>query len=165
MGGATPSAHYDTASRYHCAGKKLLKRILAILALVLPLGACGTTNIEPTQGDLKAAWERSNVAPLDYKADILAFMRTYLNDPTNVRNAAVSAPARKLIPGDPAERIVSCLRYDAKKSSGGYAGAKTGIVIYGSGKLDRFIDTPKLVREVCEGVALQPFPELQRLSR
>jgi hypothetical protein len=138
---------------------------LAILALALPLGACGTTDLEPTQGELKAAWERSNVAPLDYKADILAFMRTYLNDPTNVRNAAVSAPVRKTIPGDPAERIVSCLRFDAKKSNGSYAGPKTGIVVYGSGKLDRFIDTPKLAREVCEGVALQPFPELQRLKR
>jgi hypothetical protein len=142
-----------------------LNRSLAILALALPLGACGTTDLEPTQGELKAAWERSNVAPLDYKADILAFMRTYLNDPTNVRNAAVSAPVRKTIPGDPAERIVSCLRFDAKKSNGSYAGPKTGIVVYGSGKLDRFIDTPKLAREVCEGVALQPFPELQRLKR
>jgi hypothetical protein len=142
-----------------------LNRSLAFLALALPLGACGTTDLEPTQGELKAAWERSNVAPLDYKADILAFMRTYLNDPTNVRNAAVSAPVRKTIPGDPAERIVSCLRFDAKKSNGSYAGPKTGIVVYGSGKLDRFIDTPKLAREVCEGVVLQPFPELQRLKR
>lgn len=134
-------------------------------AALLGLTACGTTNIEPTQAELRDAWESRNVPPVDYKADILAFMRTYLNDPTNVRDAAVSAPTRKTIPGDPGERIVSCLRFNAKTSSGRYAGDKIGIVVYGSGKLDRFIDTPKLVKPVCEGAVLEPFPPLQHLTR
>jgi hypothetical protein len=129
------------------------------------LAACGTADLDPTPGQLRAAWERANVAPVDYKSDILAFMRTYLNDPTRVRNAAVSAPALKTVPGDPAERFVSCLRYNAKKSDGIYAGAKTGIVVYGAGKLDRFVETAKLVKVVCDDVALAPFPELERLTR
>jgi hypothetical protein len=142
-----------------------IPHVILIVASLLPVGACGTTDIEPTQGELRAAWESSNVAPVDYKTDILAFMRTYLNDPTRVRSAAVSAPLRKTLPGDPGERIVSCLRYNAKKSDGVYAGSKTGIVIYGSGKLDRFVEAPKIVRVVCEDAAFAPFPELERLTR
>jgi len=130
----------------------------------LMLAACGT-NIEPTQGELKAAWDSTNVPPANYKADIIAFMRTYLNDPSKVRDAAVSPPALKRLPDDPGDRFISCLRYNAKKSDGVYAGNKTGIVVYGSGKLDRFIDTPKIARAVCENVALSPFPELQQLTR
>ena len=97
---------------------------------------------------------------------LLAFMRTYLNDPRNVRTAGVSPPALKIIPGDPGERFVSCLRYNAKKSDGAYAGNKTGIVVYGSGKLDRFIDTAEdCAARVCDNVALEPFPELEKLAR
>jgi hypothetical protein len=138
-------------------------RLIAALAS-FSLAACGT-NIEPTQGELKAAWESSNVPPANYKADIIAFMRTYLNDPTNVRDAAVSSPALKTLPGDPGERFISCLRYNAKKSDGVYAGNKTAIVVYGSGKLDRVIDTPKIANAVCAAVPLNPFPELQQLAR
>lgn len=144
--------------------KRIKIPTLASIGITLILAACGT-NIEPTQSELKAAWESSNVPPINYKADILAFMRAYLNDPAGVRNAAVSPPARKTIPGDPGERIVSCLRYNAKKSDGAYAGNKTGVVVYGSGKLDRFIDTQKFVKPVCDGVALEPFPELEKLTR
>ena len=129
------------------------------------LTACGTPSLDPTPADLQFAWERANVPPVDYKADILAFMRTYLNDPSHVRGAAVSAPTRKTIPGDPGDRYVSCLRYNAKKGGGVYAGPKTGIVIYSSGKLDRFVETAALVKPVCDNVALTPFPELERLTR
>jgi hypothetical protein len=140
-------------------------KIPAAFLFVLLLAGCGTSYVEPSQGELRAAWERANVPPANYKADIIAFMRTYLNDPTEVRNAAVSTPTLKTVPGDPAERYVSCLRYSAKKSDGAYAGAKTGIVIYGSGRLDRFIETPAPVKAVCDDVALAPFPELGRIRR
>src|SRR5690348_3851378 len=137
---------------------------LAVLVIPLLLVGCGT-NIEPTQNQLRTMWEQSNVAPVDYKRDILAFMRSYLNDPAQVKDGAVSAPVRKTLPGDPGERIVSCLRYNAKKSGGAYAGIKTGVVVYGSGKLDRFIDVPKVAQTVCEGATYEPFPELGRLTR
>lgn len=137
----------------------------AFLLLPLMLAGCGSYYDGPTQGELRAAWESTNVAPVDYKHDILAFMRSYLNDPTQVKDGAVSAPVRKTLPGDPADRIVSCLRFNAKKSNGAYAGVKTGVVVYGSGKLDRFIDAEKVAHTICEGAAFQPFPELGRLTR
>jgi hypothetical protein len=161
MAGTVSSAGYDTV--VNTPARMKIPSLISAASLLL-LAACGTS-IEPTSGQLRAAWERANVPPVNYKGDILAFMRTYLNDPTHVRNAAVSAPTLKTVPGDPAERYVSCLRYNAKKSDGAYAGAKTGIVIYGSGKLDRFIEVPTLVKAVCDGVALAPFPEMERLTR
>ena len=36
---------------------------------------------------------------------------------------------------------------------------------YVAGKLDRFFDTPRDVRELCKEVAFAPFPELERLTR
>jgi hypothetical protein len=138
---------------------------LACFLVPLMLAGCSSSYDGPSPGELRAAWESKNVAPVDYKRDILAFMRSYLNDPTQVKDGAVSAPVRKTLPGDPAERIVSCLRFNAKKSNGAYAGVKTGVVVYGSGKLDRFIDAEKVAHSTCEGAAFEPFPELGRLTR
>lgn len=138
-------------------------RPLAAFGVLACMQGCAAS-LEPTQADLKATWESRNVTPADYKSDILAFMRTYLNDPTNVRNAAITIPARKTMPGDPAERLVSCVRYSAKTSSGQYGATRVGAVVYVGGRLDRFVDTPIIVREVCKDAAFAPFPELQNMK-
>ena len=135
-----------------------------LLFLAIMLAGCGTSG-EPTQADLRATWDARNIPPVDHKGDIVAYMRSYLNDPAGVRNAAVAAPARKIIPGDPADRFISCVRYTAKTSTGQYGAAKTGFAVYANGKLDRFIETPVVVREVCREAAFEPFPELERLQR
>ncbi len=133
------------------------------LAAALMVGGC-STNLEPTQEELKARWEAQNVFPTGYKRDLLAFLRTYLNDPTQVRDAAVAPPARKTI--GLGERFVVCVRFRARKSDGKYAPSKDGAATYVSGKLDRFFDEPqKEVRELCKDAAFAPFPELEKLTR
>lgn len=134
------------------------------LAVVVLLTGCAH-DLEPTQAELKAAWDARNVTPLNYKADIVAYMQTYLNDPTHVRNAAVSTPMVKTLPGDPGERIMTCVRYSAKMSTGRYGATKTGIAVFVSGRLDRFVETPIVVRDICKDVPLLPFPELQQMTR
>ena len=136
-------------------------RWLALLAVLL-VGGCAT-EVGPSEAELKAQWEQQNVFPQNYKADLMAFLRTYLNDPTHIRGAAVSQPQRKNV--GPGERYFTCVRYNARKSGGQYAGAKDGVAIYLSGKLDRFFDTPKEVREICKDAAYEPFPELETLTR
>jgi hypothetical protein len=130
-------------------------RLLPIM-IALALGACSS--------DFMSAVERTEqanrTAPVDYKADILLFMRTYLNDPTNVRGAFVSEPELRTLDG--ASRYAVCLRYNAKKSSGQYAGSKDSMVLFRSGRLDRIIDN---AREQCRDARYQPFPELERLTR
>ena len=136
-------------------------RALAIAAALL-LAAC-TTDVGPSEAELKAQWEAQNVVPQNYKQDLLAFMRTYLNDPTHVRDASVSQPVRKTVGSG--ERYVACVRYNARNSDGKYLGPKEGAAIYVSAKLDRFLDTPRETRELCKDAAYAPFPELQKLQR
>jgi hypothetical protein len=133
-----------------------------VLVAVLIVGGCAT-EVGPTQAELKAQWEAQNVFPQNYKNDLMAYMRTYLNDPTNIRGASVSPPVRKT--AGPAERYVACLRYNARKGGGQYAGPKEGVAIFVSGKLDRFLDVPAEVREYCKDAAYALFPELEALTR
>jgi hypothetical protein len=57
------------------------------------------------------------------------------------------------------------VRYNARNTDGKYLGSKDGAAIYVAGKLDRFLDMPKDVRELCKEAAYLPFPELERLTR
>ena len=139
-------------------------RLMVLVTLVTgaALGGCAS-DIGPSQAELKQTWESQNVLPTGYKADLLAYMRTYLNDPSHVRGASVSQPQRKMI--GPGERYVVCVRYDARKGDRQYAGPKEGFATYVSGKLDRFFDVPLEVRELCKDAVYAPFPELEKLMR
>jgi hypothetical protein len=135
-------------------------RWLALLA-VLVVGGCAT-EVGPSAGELKAQWEAQNIFPQNYKNDLIAFLRTYINDPIHIRNAAVSQPQlRNIGSGD---RYVACVRYTARVD-GKYAGPKDGAATYVSGKLDRFLDARKEVQELCKDAAFAPFPELEKITR
>ena len=56
-------------------------------------------------------------------------------------------------------------RHTSRTSTGQYGAGKAGFAVYANGKLDRFVETPVLVREVCREAAFEPFPELQQLKR
>jgi hypothetical protein len=114
--------------------------------------------------DWTRSYERTTAAattpPVNYRADITAFMRTYLNDPSRIRDAAVSEPELKTFDG--VNRYLVCVRYNARRSGGQYAGVKDSLVLFLDGRLDRIVDN---ARETCKGAAYQPFPELERLTR
>lgn len=133
-----------------------------LFAATLVLGGC-TTEVGPTPAELKARWDAENVYPAGYRQDLLAFLRTYLNDPSHVRGAAVSQPQLKFI--GPGDRYVACVRYNARNNDGKYQGSKDGAATYVAGKLERFIDTPRDVKELCKDAVFAPFPELERLTR
>src|SRR6201991_1122201 len=129
-----------------------------LLAAALAIGLAGC-NAE-WQRDRTIAERQNTTPPVSYRSDITAFMRTYLNDPTRIRDAAVSEPALKDF--DSASRYLVCVRYNARKSDGQYAGVKTSLVLFRDGRLDRIIDN---ARETCKDAAFQPFPELEQLAR
>jgi hypothetical protein len=133
-----------------------------LLPLVLTLCACSNT-FEPTAAELEARWNAQNAFPQNYKEDLLAFLRTYLNDPSHIREASVSQPQLKN--AGPGDRYIACVRYNARNASGKYAGAKEGAAIYVSAKLDRFVDGKQDVLRYCKDIAYAPFPELERLTR
>lgn len=129
-----------------------------LLGVLLAIGLAGCSSEWQRNRDL--ATRQNTTPPISYRSDITAFMHTYLNDPTGVRDAAVSEPALKDF--DNASRYVVCVRYNARKSSGQYAGAKDSLVLFRDGRLDRLVDN---ARETCKDAAYQPFPELERLTR
>jgi hypothetical protein len=133
---------------------RVLRGLMPTVALLV--GGCSS--------DWMRAYERSEQAyktpPINYRADILAFMRTYLNDPSRVRDAYVSEPTLRTV--DQVDRYAVCLRYNARKSDGQYAGSKDSLILFSDGRLDRVIDN---ARALCRDAAYRPFPELEHLSR
>jgi hypothetical protein len=143
-----------------------------VVGLAVGLAACAGEDGRTPEMRL-AAWEAANVYPTAYKAEILAYLRSYLNDPTNVSEAAVSEPF--LRPMGLGNRYVACLRYSARRSSGSAGPIREHMAIFVSGKLDRFADVrggeqakPEQAPakgEQCSGAAYAPFPEAERLVR
>jgi hypothetical protein len=100
-----------------------------------------------------------NIPPANYRAEIIAYQRSYLNDPTGIRSAAISQPVLKNVGiGD---RYVVCVRFNSKNPNGAYAGVRDHMAIFLSGKLDQM----GLARELCKDAVYEPFPELERLTR
>lgn len=126
------------------------------VALCVGLAACNSDWLRERDRGVQA----NTTPPVSYKADILAFMQTYLNDPRGVRGAFVSEPAIRTL--DSIDRYAVCLRYTARKPDGQYAPSKDSIVLFRDGRLDRIIDNG---REACKDAAYQPFRELEQLSR
>lgn len=98
--------------------------------------------------------------PANYRAEMLAFMRTYLNNPVGVRDAAMAEPVMRDVSGK--MRYISCLRYSARESDGSYREPHERAVLFVNGRLDRLIEKGG---ELCSGVALAPFPDLEKMSR
>ena len=68
----------------------------SVLTIALALGACASGLDERSTEERKADWAAQNVYPANYRAELLAYLRTYLNDPTGVREAA--SPSRRCAP-------------------------------------------------------------------
>jgi hypothetical protein len=132
-----------------------MRRLTLLLALAL--GGCADG---PTLETIRTA----RVAPANYRAELLAYLRNFLNDPTNVRNAYVSEPALGRFQGE--ERYFSCVRFDARTSYGSYRGSRDHLAVYFGGKLEHFAELrPDAASERCRGANYLPFPELEQLKR
>lgn len=101
-----------------------------------------------------------NVFPDNYRPDLLAFLQTYLNDPTNVREAQIAEPMLRQV--NSTNRYVVCLKYNAKNNDGRYMGVRETMAIYVRGRFNQLVDA---TGDVCKGATYQPFPELAALRR
>jgi hypothetical protein len=137
------------------------RRAGLILGVALWLGGCSHNPLAASSDEDSGV----NVYPANYKADILAAMHVYLNDPTGIRDAAVSPPVLKQAGSE--TRYVACVRFNPKKNSTDYAGSKELAAVFLVGRFDHFNDVPKeqtdATKNLCAGVAYTPFPELQKL--
>jgi hypothetical protein len=131
---------------------------MAITTFLLLLAACSSVELDysgpETQGGAGV-----NVFPEKYREEILAYQRSFLNDPTGIRSAGISQPAVRKVGS--VERYVACVRFNAKGPAGGYIGEREHLAIFLAGKLDQM----GVTRELCKDAAYEPFPELERLTR
>jgi hypothetical protein len=136
-------------------GRVCRRSVGVVAGLSFVLGACAhnAPSAEAVNSEL-------NTPPTDYRREIIGAMHAYLNDPTGIRDAAIAEPALKTISNT--TRYVVCVRFNAKKRGGGYAGVKDIAAVFMVGRFDHFVDK---AQEPCAGATYTPFPELQTLSR
>jgi hypothetical protein len=136
-----------------------LTKRAAMLLLPLALAACagdGQTSITYTD-DRGVA---NQPYPTNYRSELLAFMRTYLNNPVGVKEAAMAEPVQRTVGGR--LRYVVCLRYNAKDTDGAYRGARERAILFVDARLDRIVEDTS---ETCAGAAYAPFPALEQMAR
>ena len=135
-------------------------KIAAILLLPIALAACaGSDEVKSiTYTDDRGV--SNQPFPANFKSEILSFMKTYLNNPVGVRDAAMAEPVQRVVGGR--LRYISCLRFNARDSGGNYREARERAVLYVDGRLDRVIENAS---EVCAGAVYASFPELEKMTR
>ena len=138
--------------------RRLPGQVTLLLAAGLLLTGClGSDNEGPS------VLEESSTAPQpfpqNYRAEALAFMRSYLNDPVGVRDAAMAEPVQRPVSGR--LRYVGCVRFTPRESDGSYGAMRERAIVYVNGRLDRVVEK---AGELCAGVYAS-FPELEKLSR
>ena len=132
----------------------------AILMLPIALTACAGGDEGRSIAYIDDRGVASQPYPDNYRAELLAFMKTYLNDPRCVHDAAMADPVQHTVGGR--LRYVSCLRFTPRESDGGYRELRERAVLYVNGRLDRVIEDAS---DVCAGAVYAPFPELGKLTR
>ena len=135
-------------------------KIAAILLLPVALAACAGSD----EGRSITYTDDRGVAnqpfPGNYKSEIVSFMRTYLNNPVGVHDAAMAEPVQRTVGGR--LRYVTCLRFTPRESDGSYREPRERAILYVDGRLDRMVEN---AGETCAGAVYAPFPELEKMTR
>jgi hypothetical protein len=133
----------------------------AILSLPIALAACAGGD----DGFRSIAFNDDRGAtsqpyPENYRAELLAFMKTYLNNPVGVHDGAMAEPVQRTVGGR--VRFVSCLRFTPRESDGSYRELRERAILYVNGRLDRMVENAS---DICAGAVYAPFPDLEKLTR
>ena len=98
--------------------------------------------------------------PENYRSELSAFLRTYLNNPVGIREPVIAEPVQRVVGGR--LRYVVCLRFSPRESDGGYREPRERGVLFVDGRLDRLVEN---TGELCVGAAYAPFAEMEKLTR
>jgi hypothetical protein len=135
-------------------------KFAAMLMLAMTLAACMGNDDSRSITFMGSGDTAAQPFPNNYRAESLAFMKTYLNNPLGVRDAVLTEPVQREVNGK--MRYVGCLRFSARESDGSYREPRERAILYVNGRLDRMIENPA---ELCAGAVYAPFPELAKLTR
>ena len=133
---------------------------MAILVLPIALAACAGSDDSQGISFMGSGSATTQPFPNNYRTELLAFMKTYLNNPVGVHDAVMAEPIQRDINGK--MRFVSCLRFAARESDGSYRESQERAILYVNGRLDRMIEK---AGEICAGAVYAPFPELEKMTR
>ena len=132
----------------------------AILILPILLAACAGDDDSRSIAYTDDRGVANQPYPDNYRAELLAFMKTYLNNPVGVRDAALAEPVQRTVGGR--LRYLTCLRFSPRQSDGSYRELRERAILYVNGRLDRTVENAS---DVCAGAVYTPFPELEKLER
>jgi hypothetical protein len=138
----------------------ILAKRVAILMLPIALVACAGSDESRPISFMGSGGGGNQPFPSNYRSEELAFMRTYLNNPVGVRDAAMAEPTLHDVNGR--SRYVGCLRYTARDADGSYREPRDRAILFVNGRLDRAVEN---AAELCAGAAFAPFPELEKMTR
>lgn len=134
------------------------------LALLLPLALAGCLTDGDDSGRSLSFTGDRGVAdqpfPGNYRTEILAFMRTYLNNPVGLHDTAMADPVQRTVGGR--LRYVSCLRYAVREADGSYREPQERAIVYVDGRLDHVVEN---TGQLCAGAAYAPDPGLAAMTR
>jgi hypothetical protein len=137
-----------------------LAKRAAILMLPIALAACAGSDDGRDSAFTMDNGPANQPFPQNYRAELLAFMKTYLNNPVGVHDAAMAEPIQRTVGGR--QRYVSCLRFTAREIDGSYREPRERAILYVNGRLDRMAENAS---ELCAAAAYAPFPDLEKLTR
>ena len=135
-------------------------RCAAILLLPIALAACAGSDDGRSVSYTDDRGIANQPYPDNYRAELLAFMKTYLNNPVGVRAAFLAEPVQRTVGGR--LRYVSCLRFTQREADGSYREPRERAILYVNGRLDRMVENAS---EVCAGAVYAAFPDMEKMTR
>jgi hypothetical protein len=135
-------------------------RCAAILLLPIALAACAGSDDGRSVSYTDDRGIANQPYPDNYRAELLAFMKTYLNNPVGVHGALLAEPVQRTVGGR--LRYVSCLRFTQREADGSYREPRERAILYVNGRLDRMVENAS---EVCAGAVYAAFPDLEKMTR
>ena len=135
------------------------KRV-AILLQPVTLAACASDDDRESVITIDRGNDANQPFPNNYRPELLAFMKTYLNNPVGVHDAMMAEPVQRTVGGR--LRYVSCVRFTARDTDGSYREPRERAILFVDGRLDRVAESAS---EPCAGAVYAPFPDLEKLKR
>jgi hypothetical protein len=136
-------------------------KCVAILLLPVVLSACaGMDDGREAAITIDRGNDANQPFPSNYRPELLAFMKTYLNNPVGVHDASMAEPVQRTVGGR--VRYISCLRFTPRESDGSYREPRERAILFVNGRLDRMVEK---AGEVCAGAVYAPFPDLEKMTR
>ena len=135
-------------------------KFAAMILLPIVLSACAASDEGKSITFTDDRGVSSQPFPRNYRTEVLAFLKTYLNNPVGVRDAVMAEPVERVVGGR--QRYVVCLRFSQREADGGYREPRERALLFVDGRLDRILEN---AAEPCVGAAYAPFAELEKMTR